>query len=92
MALAEATLSAVADEDLLRAQLYRTLAYYLRNAPDADSLAMAGALTGDGTELGKAISGMAVIAGKSNPEAIKQEYHDLFIGVGRGELLPYGSY
>jgi TorA maturation chaperone TorD len=25
-------------------------------------------------------------------ERVEQEYFDLFVGIGRGELLPYGSY
>ena len=28
----------------------------------------------------------------TNAEQVEREYFDLFIGVGRGELLPYGSY
>ena len=35
---------------------------------------------------------MARIAAKSQESAIGQEYNDLFIGMGRGELLPYASY
>ncbi len=33
-------------------------------------------------------------AAKEHPdiEALDDEYHDLFIGVGRGELVPYGSW
>ncbi len=33
-------------------------------------------------------------AAKDHPgiEALDDEYHDLFIGVGRGELVPYGSW
>ena len=29
---------------------------------------------------------------KPNPELLEREFFELFIGVGRGELLPYGSY
>ena len=31
-------------------------------------------------------------AAAADPESVKDEYAALFIGVGRGELLPYGSY
>jgi len=72
--------------------LYRFLAYSLHKPVDAEGLKDAAAMTGDDTELGRAIDAFAHIASKSSPEVIAQEYHDLFIGVGRGELLPYGSY
>ena len=79
-------------EDELRSQLYRLLAYFLHKPADADGLKMAAEMQGDDTDLGKAIAAFALIASKSSAETITQEYHDLFIGVGRGELLPYGSY
>ena len=31
-------------------------------------------------------------AGRVNVEQVEREYFELFIGLGRGELLPYGSY
>ena len=49
-------------------------------------------MSGDESELGKVVQAFANIAGKTSPEQVAQEYQDLFIGVGRGELLPYGSY
>lgn len=83
---------APAAEDELRAQLYRMLAYFLHKPADAEGLKIAADMNGDDTELGRAIDALAHIAAKSSPEAITQEYHDLFIGIGRGELLPFGSY
>ena len=79
-------------EEELRAQLYRLLAYFLHKPADKDGLTAAAEMAGDDTDLGRAIAAFAHIAAKSDPAAIAQEYHDLFIGVGRGELLPYGSY
>lgn len=79
-------------EDELRSQLYRLLAFFLHKPADADGLKMAAEMEGDETDLGKAITAFARIASRSSAEAIAQEYQDLFIGVGRGELLPYGSY
>ena len=35
---------------------------------------------------------MAGAAAETDAAAVAREYFDLFIGVGRGELLPYGSY
>jgi TorA maturation chaperone TorD len=52
---------------------------------------MAG-LHGDDTELGQAIQGMARVARVTKPAAAEREFNALFIGLGRGELLPYASY
>ena len=79
-------------EEELRSQLYRMLAHFLHKPVDADGLKAAAQMTGDDTDLGKAIAAFAKIAAKSDAATITQEFHDLFIGVGRGELLPYGSY
>lgn len=82
----------VSEEEALRARLYGLLAHFLARAPEADALASAAGLTGDDSDLGKALAGFAKIAAKTDHGRISQEYHDLFIGVGRGELLPYASY
>ncbi len=79
-------------EEELRSQLYRLLAFFLHRPPDADGLEIASGMRGDDTDLGKAIAAFAKIAAKSNPATITHEFHDLFVGIGRGELLPYGSY
>ena len=49
-------------------------------------------LSGDESELGQGIKALAVAARGTTAEAAKQEYFDLFIGLGQGELLPYASY
>ncbi len=92
MAAVEAAIERVSQEDALRAQLYTLLARFLARPPQADALKAAAAMSGDATDLGQAIHGFARIAAKSSPDGIAQEYHDLFIGTGRAELLPYASY
>jgi TorA maturation chaperone TorD len=83
----------LADEDVLRAQLYKLLATLLARIPDGDLLNRVGQLSGDNsTELGRALAALAGAARTADPAAVDDEYHDLFIGVGRGELMPYGSY
>ena len=42
--------------------------------------------------MGSAIAMLATVAGKANAADVEREYHDLFIGLGRGELVPYASY
>ncbi len=84
--------SGIAEEDLLRAQLYQMLSHFLGNPPSEKDLANLAAMNGDESPLGEAIASLAKIAAKTDVALVAQEYHDLFIGVGRGELLPYGSY
>jgi TorA maturation chaperone TorD len=47
---------------------------------------------GDSSELGRAFVALAREAAATSAADAKSEYHDLFIGIGRGELVPYGSY
>ena len=49
-------------------------------------------LRGDASPLGLAHAALADAASRTNAERVEREYFDLFIGLGRGELLPYGSY
>ncbi len=82
----------IVPEDQIRAQIYRLLAGFLSQPPGKNQLETAANLTGDGGEFGEAISNFARLAARSEPGIVDREYHDLFIGVTRGELLPYGSY
>src|SRR5215472_13143842 len=82
-----------ADEvDAARAQEYALLSVLLACAPDAGLLERLGALRGDASPLGLAHVALAEAAQRTNVERLEREYFDLFIGLGRGELLPYGSY
>jgi TorA maturation chaperone TorD len=78
--------------DLARAQEYALLSALLVRAPDADLLARLSRLRGDASPLGLAHVALAEAASGIEPSAIEREYFDLFIGLGRGELLPYASY
>lgn len=79
--------------DSARADEYALLAALLLRAPDADLLARLSCLEGDfRTPLGLAHIELAQAAASASVEAVKREYFDLFIGVGRGELVPYASY
>ena len=78
--------------DAARAQEYALLAALLARAPDAALLKRLSELRGDATPLGVAHVALAEAASKANVEQIEREYFDLFIGIGRGELMPYGSY
>jgi TorA maturation chaperone TorD len=80
------------DLDSARAQEYALLATLFARAPDAALLQRLAALHGDDSLLGKAHAALAERASRLSAESIEREYFDLFIGVGRGELVPYGSY
>jgi TorA maturation chaperone TorD len=75
-----------------RAQEYALLATLLGHAPDAKLLESLAALRGDATPLGVAHAALAQAASETTVERVEREYFNLFIGLGRGEILPYGSY
>ncbi|WP_299557536.1 molecular chaperone TorD family protein [uncultured Sulfitobacter sp.] len=79
-------------EDRMRADLYNYLGLMLSSPPDQALLEQTAALRGDETPLGEAIQGLARVAKVSKPSAVRTEFNALFIGLGRGELLPYASY
>jgi TorA maturation chaperone TorD len=82
----------IAPEEMLRARLYRLLARFLSEPPTEGDLRAAAELKGDHSTLGRAIATFAHLAGKAHPLRVRDEYQELFIGLGRGELVPYGSY
>lgn len=79
------------DIDIARAQEYSLLSALLARAPDQALLDRLAALRVDPSPLGVAHSALADAANTS-VERVEREYFDLFIGIGRGEMLPYGSY
>jgi TorA maturation chaperone TorD len=80
------------DEEAHRARIYGLLARLLAAPPDAPLLVALAALSGDDSDLGRAFMGLAEAARGATPDRVAEEYHDLFIGLTRGELLPHGSY
>jgi TorA maturation chaperone TorD len=86
------TTDTVDDTTVARAQEYALLAALLARPPDAVLLKRLARLESDGTALGLAHEGLAAAANGKDAAAVAREYFDLFIGVGRGELLPYSSY
>jgi len=88
-----ATASAPVDEvAAARAQEYALLAALLVRAPDAQFLTRLSGLRGDATPLGVAHAALAQAASETTVERAEREYFNLFIGLGRGEVLPYASY
>jgi TorA maturation chaperone TorD len=92
----ESSLPSDAAEQAHRAGLYSILAGLLRDAPGQATLDVIAGLnreqTGDQGELAVALDMLALAARHSQAAALRDEYHGLFIGLGRGELVPYGSW
>jgi TorA maturation chaperone TorD/DNA-binding transcriptional regulator YdaS (Cro superfamily) len=82
----------VDDVDAARGREYALLATLLGRAPDADFLSRVAQLRGDPSPLGLAHAALGEAAARVDAERVGREYFELFVGLGRGELLPYGSY
>src|SRR5262245_48473208 len=80
------------DVDQARALEYGLLALLLGRAPSQELIDRVAALDGDSTTLGEAHGALAAAARAHDAASIAEEFFALFIGVGRGELLPYASY
>ncbi len=77
--------------DVARGREYALLAALL-SAPSKALLGEIAGLTGDATPLGRAHAALAEAASDIPVAQVEREYFDLFVGLGRGELLPYASY
>jgi TorA maturation chaperone TorD len=86
----------IENEQRYRAAAYGLLAAMLRAAPDQALLDHLGKLSPDGDgepdELSEAMSELATAAGKFDLDQLEEEYNALFIGIGKGEVVPYGSW
>lgn len=79
-------------EEDLRADIYRLICAYLTATVKKEDLQRAAQFSGDDTPLGRAISKFAKAAGATTEAAADDDFHALFIGLGRGLLVPYASY
>jgi TorA maturation chaperone TorD len=83
----------VVDEtDGARAQEYALLATLLSRSPSSEMIRRLALLRGDATPLGSAHAALGEAARRVNEESVEREYFDLFVGIGRGLLLPYASH
>jgi TorA maturation chaperone TorD len=85
-------ISTVDDPDLARAREYALLSVLLRRPPDTQLLADLARIPEDPSPLGTAHGALARAAAATTEVSAEREYFNLFVGMGRGELLPYGSY
>jgi TorA maturation chaperone TorD len=84
------------EEQLYRASAYSLLASLLRCSPDQSMLDRLSGLEStdqkEGDDLLISMSTLALFSQQHNTSDIEQEFHDLFIGLGKGEVVPYGSW
>ena len=81
--------------DAVRANAYSLLARLLVAPPDDSVLAMLRGidpLADAEADMAGAWQALRLAAERTDVAALDDEYHDLFIGIGRGELVPYGSW
>jgi TorA maturation chaperone TorD len=78
--------------DALRAQEYDLLAALLGRAPAPELVAGLHGLDGDASPLGQAHAALGRAAREADPRVVGRDYFALFVGVGRGLIMPYASY
>jgi len=87
---------AVSQEDAYRANAYGLLGNLLARVPDQALLDRLKAVDVAEDEQSNGMAAawrtLAMAAQRTTREAVDDEYHDLFIGIGRGELVPYASW
>lgn len=85
-------LPSIPEEDVWRAQIYALLGRCLARRPDTSLLTALGQLKGDESAMGQALAALAEAARSTSLERAQDEYDTLFIGLPRGELVPYASF
>ncbi|MCP3869847.1 MAG: molecular chaperone [Gammaproteobacteria bacterium] len=87
--------SSLADEQQYRAASYGLIAAILRSPPDQallDKVSELAEVQSDNDPLPLSMSMLGLAARTCSVEPVNEEFHDLFIGLGRGELMPYASW
>ena len=84
--------NSISEEDILRADMYGFLAELFRKEPSDELISTVAALEGDQSPIGGACLTLAHLAKTLDNDLIRHEYVTVFVGVGRGEILPFASY
>ncbi len=83
-------------EDAVRASTYSLLGALLAAPPKASLIELLTRITpaemGDEGDLAAAWEVLRLAGERASVEALDDEYHELFVGIGRGEVVPYGSW
>jgi TorA maturation chaperone TorD len=94
-ALGASPVTTLTEEDRVRGNLYALLGNLLAAAPNAALLQVLRGISPDPDDdslLAASWQLLAVAAARADLEQLRQEYDALFIGLGRGEVVPYGSW
>ncbi len=78
--------------DRARARQYLLLATLLTRAPSQNLLDELAGLSGDETPLGRSYAALAKAASATDQDRAGAEFFNIFIGVGRGDVLPFASF
>ncbi|EHH0750102.1 TPA: molecular chaperone [Vibrio vulnificus] len=81
-------------ESSLRADIYLLLSTLFRQAPSPALLELLTLLdtVADGSEMQNAWLQLKAAASRYSDEELDEEYQQLFIGIGRGEVVPFASW
>jgi len=86
----------VTEEDQIRANVYGLLGALLTRPPDKEIIALLREIDVDEKQQASAMAAswktLNLAAKRRRLNELNDEYHNLFIGVGRGEVVPYGSW
>lgn len=95
----ESVLQTQQEDSALRVEIYGLLAHLFRKAPDQSVLDWLSALDVEANQHASSSNTMAaswpvlkLAAQTTTVLAAEEEYQDLFIGIGRGEIVPFGSW
>ena len=94
-ALGASPVTTLTEEDRVRGNLYALLGNLLAAAPNAALLQVLRGISPDPDDVSLLAASwqlLAVAAARADLEQLRQEYDALFIGLGRGEVVPYGSW
>ncbi|MDF4535152.1 molecular chaperone, partial [Vibrio parahaemolyticus] len=78
----------------MRSDIYLLLATLLRDVPSAELCTFLAELDfeANGTEMAKAWQAISAAAHNVQADSLADEYQELFIGIGRGEVVPFASW
>lgn len=93
----ESVLKVSQEESALRVEIYGLLAHLFRKAPDQTVLDWLSSLDVEANQnvsntMAASWPVLKLSAQTTSVLAVEEEYQDLFIGIGRGEIVPFGSW
>lgn len=93
----ESVLQTSQEDSALRVEIYGLLAHLFRKAPDQTVLDWLSSLDVEANQnvsntMAASWPVLKLAAQTTSVLAVEEEYQDLFIGIGRGEIVPFGSW